>query len=54
VSAQEGGVGVGVEVGVGEITEVAVGVGVTTHVVQLLKSGSPKSGPPGPENSIKL
>ena len=43
---------VGVFVGVG--CGVLVGVGVGTHNIQLSKSGSPKSGPPGPQTSTKL
>jgi hypothetical protein len=43
---------VGVFVGVGRGVDVGVDVG--TQNPQLSKSGSPKSGPPGPENSTKL
>lgn len=46
------GVIVGVTVGVG--FGVTVGVGVGTQKVQSSKSGAPKYGPPGPENSMNL
>ena len=46
------GVCVGVAVGVGVFVDVAVGDGVTAQLIQSSKSGVPKFGPPGPENSI--
>ena len=49
--------GAGVAEIVGEFVGVGfgvfVGVGEGTQLIQLPKSGSPKSGPPGPENSTK-
>jgi hypothetical protein len=45
------GVTVGVVVGVVVLVGVGDGVGGIIQKSQLIKSGSPKLGPPGPENS---